>query len=132
MANKTVLLIDDDPTIRHIIEIIIRGAGYQFFDAETVTEARKIIASQQNESLDIIICDVNLEHSNGIEFVDEIRKKEEFKKIREIPIVMLTVESSSEQKKKGKTVGANVWVVKPFLPDKLLQVIQHFIGTSVQ
>lgn len=76
-------------------------------------------------SFDVIITDINMPVMDGITFTREARKLAE---TRTIPILILTTESGSSLKNGGRSAGATGWIVKPFNPEKLLQVVEKVCG----
>ena len=65
---------------------------------------------------------------NGIAFVKTIRQNEEFVAHKLVPVLMLTTEHTQERIQEGMAAGVSAWMVKPFLPERLLSVVQKMIG----
>ena len=80
-----------------------------------------IFSSGEIFAIDLVITDLHMPEMDGIEFIKEIRKKEQYKRI---PILFLTTESQASKKQEAKEAGATGWIVKPFVPAKLLAALK--------
>ncbi|MAG77009.1 MAG: response regulator [Colwelliaceae bacterium] len=116
-----VLVVDDSNSIRDMVSFTLKGAGYQTVEAVNGQEG---LSKAQAGGFDLVISDVNMPIMDGITLCQELRKLPSFKFT---PILMLTTESSTDMKMKGKAAGATGWLVKPFNPDKLLSTIKRVI-----
>jgi two-component system chemotaxis response regulator CheY len=119
---KRILTVDDSKTMRDMVTFTLKGAGYEVLDAEDGKHALSILA---NQTVDIVITDLNMPNMNGLDLIRALRADARFKFI---PILMLTTESDETKKADGKAAGATGWIVKPFNPEKLLQVVQKVGG----
>ena len=119
MAN--VLVVDDSNSIRDMVSFTLKSAGYQTVEAKDGQEG---LSKAQTGSFDLVISDVNMPNMDGITLCGELRKLPNFKFT---PILMLTTESSTDMKMRGKAAGATGWLVKPFNPDKLLATIKRVV-----
>jgi len=119
MAN--VLVVDDSNSIRDMVSFTLKSAGFQTVEAKDGLEG---LSKAQAGNFDLVISDVNMPNMDGIELCTELRKLANFKFT---PILMLTTESSTDMKMRGKTAGATGWLVKPFNPDKLLATIKRVV-----
>lgn len=113
--GKKVLSVDDSPTIRKLIHKALDPAGYEVHEAENGKEALKIA----DPSFDLFVVDVHMPEMDGFEFVGAIKAKPE---LAGKPVVFLTTESSDDKKERGKSLGVNGWIVKPFEPEALIKV----------
>lgn len=120
MAKK-ILLVDDSASVRQVVGIALRRAGYETCEAANGQEA---LALLDGEKLNLIISDVNMPVMNGIEFVKAVKQHPTSKFT---PIVMLTTEGQDDMKQAGKAAGAKAWIVKPFNPPQLLDVVSKLI-----
>lgn len=118
--SKTIMAVDDSSTIRNLILNTVASEGWSVVEAE---DGQKALASL-NPSIDIFIVDVNMPNMNGFEFVTELKKNPQYK---DKPVVFLTTESSDEMKSRGKSLGINGWIVKPFERDTLLKIIDMLV-----
>jgi len=114
---KTILTVDDSTTMRQMVAFTLSKAGFSILEAEDGVAALDLLKSQ---SADLIITDVNMPRMDGITLVKNLRALPQFKFT---PILILTTESGQDMKAKGKECGATGWIVKPFSPEKLLDVV---------
>lgn len=120
--KKIVLTIDDSRTIREMVSFTLRGIGFEVLEAE---DGLKAIDMLNNNKPDIIITDLNMPNMNGLDLIKYIRFN---MGIKSTPILMLTTEYTDEKKNAGREAGATGWIVKPFDPEKLIQVVQKVCG----
>jgi two-component system chemotaxis response regulator CheY len=118
---KTFLIVDDSASMRQLIAFTIKDAGYEVLLAENGTEA---LEKLQSARVDMVITDLNMPEMDGITFIRELRGKADYKFV---PIVMLTTESQEAKKQEGRAAGASGWIVKPFSPSQLMDVIKKFV-----
>lgn len=121
---KRILVIDDSTTIRHVVGITLKGAGYEVIEASDGLDA---LQKLENELLHLVICDVNMPNLDGLSFVKELKTNPKYEKNKFLPVIMLTTVVSEEKKLEGQQAGAKAWIVKPFLPEKLLNAVQKLI-----
>ncbi len=122
-----VLIVDDSGSMRAIIKKIITISGFQMdqcFEAENGREAMEVLAKSW---IDIIVSDINMPEVNGLEFLDQLRKSETLK---EIPVIMITTEGSSERMQEAFDRGAKGFIKKPFLPEDIKKILFQVIGVS--
>jgi two-component system, chemotaxis family, chemotaxis protein CheY len=118
---KTILIVDDSASVRQVVGIALRGAGYEVIEGCDGQDALKRLTGQK---VHLMISDVNMPNMDGIAFVKAVKQMPAY---RFTPIVMLTTESQEEKKKQGQEAGAKAWVVKPFKPEQLLGVVQKLV-----
>jgi two-component system chemotaxis response regulator CheY len=118
---KTIMIVDDSASLRSVVGIALRGAGYDVLEAADGTDALKKLTGQK---VHLIISDVNMPNMDGITLVKEIKQLAAYKFT---PIVMLTTESKDSRKAEGQAAGAKAWVLKPFNPPQLLAVVQKLV-----
>ncbi len=119
--SKTIMTADDSPSMRQMIAFTLKQAGYSVLEAEDGVDA---LSKLENNSVNMLITDLNMPNMDGLELIKNVRTKSEYKFI---PIIMLTTESDEKKKKEGKTAGATGWLVKPFKPPQLLAVIKKVL-----
>lgn len=120
--GKNVLVVDDSGAIRQSMRYVLENAGYTVADASNGKEALGVITPATN----LVITDVNMPEMNGIDLVKNIRASEP--PLKTVPIIILTTESQSDMKQKGKEAGATAWVVKPFPPEEIISAVKRLIG----
>jgi len=119
---KTILLVDDTSLIRSISSKAATEAGYNVVLASNGIEGLEKI---KEHNIDIVFSDVNMPTMDGLDMVAEIKKNPAFSLI---PIVMLTTEAKDELEVKGKDLGIETWLLKPFNKTKFLIILQKFFG----
>lgn len=120
---KKILIVDDSSMIRHIVSKAARKAGYDVIEASNGKEGLSQLS--KNESISLILSDINMPIMGGIEMISKI-KEDEYTKF--IPVVMLTTEDSDELKQKGRDLGVKAWMVKPFNETTFLKAMMKLIG----
>ena len=116
---KTILIVDDSKSMRQMIEMSLKSAGFKTITAEDGADG---LSKFNSNPIDLVITDVNMPNMNCIELTIKIRAIN-----KSVPILVLTTESADETKQKGKTAGATGWIVKPFTPEKLIATINRVI-----
>jgi two-component system chemotaxis response regulator CheY len=119
--SKTIMIIDDSATLRQVVCITLRKAGYEVIEGADGNDA---LEKLQGQKVHLILCDVNMPNMDGIAFLKEVKKMPEYKFT---PIVMLTTESQEAKKMEGKEAGARAWIVKPFKPEQILSAIEKLV-----
>jgi len=120
MAKK-ILAVDDSVSMRQMVELTLRTAGYEVVQAADGVEALEFA---RVGSVDLVLTDVNMPRMDGIQLVQELRALANYKFV---PMLVLTTESSKEKKMEGKRAGATGWIVKPFNAQQLLGTIAKVI-----
>lgn len=116
MARK-ILTVDDSPSIRQMVAFTLKSEGHVVVEAADGTEG---ISKAQAEKFDLILTDQNMPKTDGLTLIKTLRATAEY---RSTPILMLTTESSDAMKVQGKAAGATGWLVKPFNPSTLIEVV---------
>ena len=121
MAKK-ILVVDDSASLREVVSIALRTAGY---DVSEAVDGKDALSKLGGGKINLVICDVNMPVMDGITFVREVKKRAEY---RFLPVIMLTTESRESRKEEGQRAGAKAWVVKPFRPDQILNAVSKLIA----
>ncbi len=119
---KTVLAIDDSASIRQMVAFTLKSSGYEVVDAVDGMEG---LDKAKAQTFDLILTDQNMPRMDGITLIKSLREMPQY---RTVPILMLTTESSDAMKQQGRAAGATGWLVKPFDPQKLIEVVKKVIG----
>ena len=120
--TKTVLIVDDSASVRQVVSIALKGAGYDVIEGRDGIDALSKLTGQK---VNLIISDVNMPNMDGITFVKEVKKLPNYKFT---PIIMLTTESQEGKKREGQAAGAKAWVVKPFQPPQMLSAVSMLVA----
>jgi len=118
---KAVLIVDDSTSMRQMVSFTMKEAGFDVIEGGNGQEA---LSRVEGKSVNLVITDLNMPVMDGMTLIRTLRAKPEFKFT---PILMLTTESQQEKKLEGKAAGATGWIVKPFNPEQLLQVVQKVV-----
>ncbi len=118
---KTILTVDDSPSMRQAVAFTLREAGFNVLEAGDGTEA----VAKLQPSIQLIITDLNMPKMDGIELIKHIRSGPACK---HVPILMLTTESQPAKKEAAKAAGATGWIIKPFRPEQLLSAVNRVLG----
>ncbi|MCK4710997.1 MAG: response regulator [Gammaproteobacteria bacterium] len=118
---KTILIVDDSASLRQIVAIALKGAGYEVLEA---SDGKDGLSKLNGVKINLIISDVNMPGMDGLTMVTEIKKMPNYKFT---PIIMLTTEAGDDLKARGKEAGVKAWVVKPFKPDQMLNAVSKLI-----
>ena len=119
---KTILAVDDSTSIRQMVAFTLKGAGYEVIEA---TDGQEGLEKAKSKTVNLILTDQNMPRMDGLTLVKTLRGLPQYKTV---PILMLTTESGDAMKAQGKAAGATGWLVKPFDPNKLLEVVAKVIG----
>jgi two-component system chemotaxis response regulator CheY len=121
MMAKRILTVDDSKTMRQMVAFTLKGEGYEVIEAEDGANALQVLGDSK---VDLVITDLNMPNMDGFDLITALRAHEVHKFC---PILMLTTESDQQKKERGKAAGATGWLVKPFNPEKLIQVIKKVL-----
>ncbi|MCL4874872.1 response regulator [bacterium] len=118
---KTIMVVDDSASIRQVMNLTLKKAGYDVIEANDGSDALGKLGAQK---INLIVCDVNMPNMDGISFLKSLKEKPTHKFT---PVIMLTTESQESKKQEGKAAGARAWIVKPFKPEQMLEAVSKLI-----
>ncbi len=118
---KNIMTVDDSSSLRQMVSVVLRGAGYNVVEAMDGLDA---LSKLNGKEMHLFLTDINMPKMDGLEFTRKLRAMPQYKFV---PIVLLTTESHPEKKQEGKAAGATAWIVKPFDPDQLLAVVKKVV-----
>jgi two-component system, chemotaxis family, chemotaxis protein CheY len=121
-VTKTIMTVDDSASVRQMVSMTLREAGYQVAEA---VDGKDALTKLIGAAVHMVLTDLNMPNMDGIELIRRLRANPCCKFI---PIVMLTTESQPEKQQEGRAAGATGWIVKPFDPKQLLAVIKKVLG----
>jgi two-component system chemotaxis response regulator CheY len=119
---KTILAVDDSSSLRQMVAFSLKAAGYQVVEAVDGVDG---LEKARLQTVDLVLTDQNMPRMDGLALIKSLRELPTYQKV---PILMLTTESSDDMKSKGRAAGANGWLVKPFDPQRLIEVVKKVIG----
>jgi two-component system chemotaxis response regulator CheY len=120
-ADKNILIVDDSESIRLVVSMGLREAGYNVFAGINGVDGLRLLYENK---VDLIISDLNMPVMDGITFLKEVRSNEHYKFL---PLLILTTESQESKKMEAKQAGATGWIIKPFVKEKLLAVVKKVL-----
>jgi len=119
---KIILAVDDSASIRQMVAFTLKSSGYEVVEA---VDGMDGLEKAKAKSVNLVLTDQNMPRMDGISLIKALRALPQYKTV---PILMLTTESSDAMKAQGKAAGATGWLVKPFDPQKLIEVVKKVIG----
>ncbi|MDP2363562.1 MAG: response regulator [Ignavibacteria bacterium] len=120
--KKVILIADDSPTIRKFVSVSLKVKGFEIIQAADGMQALEIMPTGH---VDLVITDLNMPNIDGFELIKAIRSSEEYK---EIPIIILSSLSGSEEIEKGIQYGANAYLLKPFDSERVFYEVSKFLN----
>jgi two-component system, chemotaxis family, chemotaxis protein CheY len=119
---KIILAVDDSASIRQMVSFTLKSAGYEVVEA---VDGMDGLDKAKTRPVNLVLTDQNMPRMDGLTLIKNLRGLPQYKST---PILMLTTESSDAMKSQGRTAGATGWLVKPFDPQKLIEVVRKVIG----
>lgn len=117
-----ILIVEDDKSLRRLMEVFLKQNGYEVYLAE---DGEKAIEIFEDKHIDLVICDIMMPKVSGYELVKDLRNSN-----YELPILMVTAKETIEDKRKGFLVGADDYMVKPIDLDEMLLRINALLRRS--
>jgi two-component system, chemotaxis family, chemotaxis protein CheY len=117
----SILAVDDSASMRQMVSFTLKNAGYNVVEA---IDGQDALEKSGGRDFDLVLTDQNMPRMPGLELVKKLRDNPKFKST---PILILTTESSDEMKQAGRAAGATGWLVKPFDPARLIEVVGKVI-----
>lgn len=120
---KKILITEDSPTMRSLIVSTIEAIGdFEVIEASNGFEALRVLP---REKVDLVVTDINMPDINGLELVSFIKTNPNY---QAIPLIIISTEGSERDREKGMALGANEYLVKPFSPEQLQELIRKYLG----
>lgn len=121
--SKHILIVDDSKTVRNLVAFIMKKEGFSITTAEDGLDGlEKLFAA---DHVDLIISDINMPRMDGFTFIKTVREQEAY---RDLPIVVLSTEGQEHDIQQGLSLGANLYMVKPAQPDKMVKNVLMLLG----
>ncbi|WP_414718499.1 response regulator [Trichlorobacter sp.] len=122
MKSLTILIVDDSAAMRSLLVSTLETLGnLAIVQAPNGFEALRMLPREQ---VDLILTDINMPDINGLELLSFIRNNPIYK---DVPVVVISTEGSRKDIEKGLSLGANEYLVKPFQPEQLLEIVKRFL-----
>ena len=122
MMAKTVLSVDDSPSVRQMVKLTLSGAGYNVVQAGDGAEG---LSKAMDTAVDLVVTDLNMPVMDGLDLIRALRQLPDY---RGVPILFLTTESDAGLKQAAKAAGATGWITKPFRQEQLVAVVRKVLG----
>jgi two-component system chemotaxis response regulator CheY len=119
-----ILAVDDSCSMRQMVRTALEADGYEVREAQNGQEALEVL---ETHPADLVISDLYMPTMDGLTLLRAIRQRPQH---RFTPVLLLTTESGEEMKQRGRTSGATGWLVKPFQPEQLRQVVARVLGAA--
>ncbi len=119
---KRILVVDDSRSLRQMVAYTLQQSGYEVIEAEDGVQALEVA---QNGAFDLVLTDQNMPRKDGLTLIADLRRQQEFSTT---PLLVLTTECGTEMKIQARAAGATGWIVKPFDPQRLIDVVARMIG----
>ena len=123
--NKTILVVDDEPDIVNLTEKILKLASYNTLTCNNGKEALKLIEEKYKE-ISLVLLDLMMPGVSGMEVLRTIKSSDIFKHIL---VILFIVKSFKEDIQKGKEMGADGYITKPFSGKQLLDYVNNIFET---
>lgn len=121
---QSILAVDDSASMRRIVAFTLKSAGYEVVEA---VDGEDAFDKAKARDFDLVLTDQNMPRLDGIGLTRRLRGHPAFKGT---PILILTTESSDQMKQAGKAAGASGWLVKPFDPNRLIEVVRKVLTNA--
>ena len=122
--NKNILIIDDDPLVIKTIRKLLEREGYFVEIAKSASEGQEKI---KDGNFQLIICDIRMPQTSGIELIRQFKKNQKEEDKVEIPVIFITGYASDAAPEEARELGAKDYILKPFDIDKLLTSIKKYL-----
>lgn len=121
--SKHILIVDDSKTVRNLVAFIMKKEGFTITTAEDGLDGlEKLYAA---DKIDLIISDINMPKMDGFTFIKTVREQDAY---RDLPIMVLSTEGQEHDIQQGLGLGANLYMVKPAQPDKMVKNVRMLLG----
>ena len=125
--KKHIMVVDDSKTIRNLVAFVLKGEGFKVSTAEDGLDAIEKLYSL--DPVDLIVSDVNMPRMDGFTFIKTIRAQDAYK---DIPIIVLSTEGQEKDIQTGMSLGANLYMVTPAQPEKMVRNIKMLLGSPIR
>lgn len=122
-ARNTILIVDDEPDIVNLTEKFLKLGDFDTITSNNAKEAMKMV-EENYDKIALILLDIMMPGRSGYSVLEEIKNSDRYK---DILVVLFTVKSFKEDVQKGKTLGADAYITKPFSGKELLKRIQDIL-----
>ncbi len=121
--SKHILVVDDSKTIRNLLAFVMKAEGFKVTTAEDGLDGLEKLYN--GAAVDLIITDVNMPRMDGFTFIKTLREQDVY---QDTPIIVLSTEGQEKDIQAGMSFGANLYMVKPAQPEKMVRNIKMLLG----
>ena len=122
---QKILAVEDSASMRRMVSMVLEDAGFEVILAEDGLEALNYAKQEGSQVPDLVLTDINMPNVDGFELIEGLRNMPDYKFV---PMLVLTTESGTDKKERGKKTGATGWIVKPFDPTQLVAVVNKVLN----
>ncbi|SKA94160.1 two-component system, chemotaxis family, response regulator CheY [Paucidesulfovibrio gracilis DSM 16080] len=122
---KHILIVDDSKTVRNLVAFIMKREGFQVTTAEDGLEGLEKLYGANH--VDLVIADINMPRMDGLCFIENMREQKGY---RDLPVIVLSTEGEDRDIESALSIGANIYMVKPAQPEKLMKNAKMLLGVS--
>ncbi|MBW2569808.1 MAG: response regulator [Deltaproteobacteria bacterium] len=122
-----VLIVDDSNSMRAVIKKIISISGFKIDQCFEAGNGKEALEALTDNWVDVIVSDINMPEMNGFELLKSLKEDDFFKNI---PVILITTESSDKRMQEAFNLGAKGFIKKPFAPEEVKKVLYEVIGVS--
>ena len=119
---KTVLTVDDSASIRQMVSFTLKSAGYEVVEA---VDGMDGLEKAKGKSFNLVLTDQNMPRMDGLTLIKSVREQADY---RDTPIIVLSTEGQEKDIQAGLSIGANMYMVKPAQPDKMVKNVLMLLG----
>jgi DNA-binding response OmpR family regulator len=123
-SKRKVLIADDEPNIVTALEFLLRRRGY---DVQVATNGEEALAKVESYAPDVVLLDIMMPVKSGYEVCQRMRERPEWQHIK---IVMLSAKGREAEVSKGVSLGADLYITKPFSTQELIETIDRFFDAD--
>ena len=123
--SRHILIIDDSKTVRNLVAFIMKREGFRVTSAEDGLDGLEKLYSTPD--VDLIIGYVNMSRMDVFTYIKTVQEQEAY---RDLPIIVLSTEGQEQDIQEGLTLGANLYLVKPAQPEKMVRNVKMLLGND--
>lgn len=123
--SYNVLIVDDSRSMRKVIEKILRISGFDIGEIYEASNGKEALEVLEKNWVDLILSDLHMPEMDGIQFLQELKNRADYK---DIPVVLITTEASEERLGYALSLGAQGYIRKPFEPDQIREYLSGIMG----
>lgn len=122
-----VLIVDDSNSMRAVIKKIISISGFKIDQCIEAVNGKEALEALTDNWVDVIMSDINMPEMNGFELLKRLKKDN---LLKDIPVIMITTESSEKRMQDAFNLGVKGFIKKPFLPEEIKKILYEVIGVN--